>query len=62
MLQPMIVERRLHGQRDGGSSRVSEAVDVDDYPLQGQPQALRSRKNDALVRLVRDEAAEITCE
>src|ERR1700735_3064577 len=61
MLQPMVVKRCLHGQRDGGGSSVPEAVDVDDHPLQGQAQALRSRKNDALVRLMRDEAAEITC-
>ena len=30
------------------------------YPLQRQAQALRGRENDALVRLMRDEAAEIT--
>ena len=59
-LQPMIVERRLHGQGNGGGGGVSEAVDIDDHPFQRQPQALRGRKNDALVRLVRDEAAQVT--
>jgi len=58
-LQEVFVERGLHGQGYGGGGGVAEAVDVDNHPFLGQTQTLGGRKNDALVRLVRDKAAQV---
>ncbi len=40
--QTVVVERRLHGQRNGGSGGVAVAIDVDHHLFQRQSQALGS--------------------
>ena len=59
LLQPAILQRRVHRQRNRRCRRIPIAVDIDHHMLLRHPQPLRRRQNDPLVRLVRNEAAQI---
>ena len=58
-LEVVLFERCVHRNGDGAGGGVAEAVDVDDDAIEGEAEALGGGEDDALVRLVGDEAAEV---